>query len=126
MKKNVLEERRRAATRTKTVNWVCIGVLALAVVTCSQISLSYVSAYQAAVRLVIGVGATVMVFDAIRTREYGFASLFGALIVLYNPVFPAFAVSRSGPILLASVLPFVGFLIRVRNHERSKASRIAH
>jgi hypothetical protein len=117
MKKNLLEERRRGAARTKTVNWVCIGVLALAVVTSSHISLSYVAAYQAAVRFVIGVGAAVMVFDNIQTREYGYAALFGAIILLYNPVLPAFAVAASGPILLASILPFVGLLIRVRNKE---------
>src|SRR5690349_1655262 len=74
MKKNLLEERRRAATRTKTVNWICIGVLALAVATPSHVSLSYVAAYEASVRLVIGLGATVMVFDNIRSRDYGFAA----------------------------------------------------
>ena len=30
MKKNLLEEKRRAAARNKGVNWACIGVLAFA------------------------------------------------------------------------------------------------
>src|SRR4051812_8162812 len=76
MKKNLLEERKRGAARTKAVNWVCIGVLALAVVTSSHISLAHLAAYQAAVRFVIGVGAAVMVLDNIRAREYGYAALF--------------------------------------------------
>ena len=72
IEKNLKEERSRAAARTRAVNWMCIGVLVSAVVTSSHLSLIYVPAYQAVVRLAIGVGATVMMFDHIRARSYGF------------------------------------------------------
>ena len=65
------------------MNWIYIGVLASAVVTSSHLSVIYVPAYQAVVRLAIGVGATVMMFDHIRARNYGFTALFAAMVLLF-------------------------------------------
>ena len=56
IEKNLDEDRSRAAGRTKIVNWICIGVLASAIVTSSHLSLIYVPTYQVVVRLAIGVG----------------------------------------------------------------------
>jgi len=56
MKKNLLEERSRAAARTKTVNWICIAVLVAAVVTSSHVSLPYVAAYQAVDEILLSLG----------------------------------------------------------------------
>jgi hypothetical protein len=122
MKKNLLEERSRAAARTKTVNWICIAVLVAAVVTSSHVSLPYVAAYQAVVRIIIGVGATVMVFDNIRARQHGFTALFGSIVLLFNPLLPAFALPRNETILLASILPFVGSLLWMRHPTQTRRS----
>jgi hypothetical protein len=122
MKKNLLEERSRAAARTKTVNWICIGVLVAAVVTSSHVSLPYVAAYQAVVRIIIGVGATVMMFDNIRARQHGFTALFGSIVLLFNPLLPAFALPRNETILLASILPFVGSLLWMRRPTQTRRS----
>jgi hypothetical protein len=111
MKGNLLEEKRRAAARTKGVNWACIGVLVVAAVASSYVSASFVSAYEVVVRLTIGVGAVAMMFGSIYAWEYVFAALFAAIALLFNPVLPAFALSAHGLILLGSILPFVASLL---------------
>jgi len=80
----------------------------------SHVFLPYVAAYEAVVRIIIGVGATVMMFDNIRARQHGFTALFGSIVLLFNPVLPAFALPRSETILLASILPFVGSMLWMR------------
>ena len=114
MKKNLLEEKRRAAGRIKAVNWVCIGVLMAAMLLSSYVSTSYVSTYQAIVRVAIGLGGTVMIFETLRTRQYISAASFAGIVALFNPAFPAFALSENWPILLASTLPFVAALVWMR------------
>ena len=111
MKENLLEEKRRAAARTKGVNWACIGVLAVAALASSYVSAPFVPAYEVVVRLTIGVGAIALMFDNLHAREYVFAALFAAIALLLNPVLPAFALSANGLILLASMLPFVASLL---------------
>jgi hypothetical protein len=111
LNKNLLEERSRAAVRAKAVNWVCILALIGAVVMSSHVSAFYMSAYETTVRILIGVGAMLMMFISIRIREYASTALFGSLMLLFNPVLPAFALSGNGPILLASILPFVATLL---------------
>jgi hypothetical protein len=125
LKKNLLEESRRAAGRIKAVNWVCIGVLMAAMLVSSYVSMFYVSTYQAIVRLAIGFGGTVMLFESLRTRQYVSAALFAGLVVLFNPVFPAFALSGNWPILLASMLPFVASLVWVRELTQRPTREVA-
>jgi hypothetical protein len=122
LKKNLLEERSRAVVRTKAVNWVCILALLAAVVMPSHVSTLYVFAYEAAVRIIIGVGAILMMFNSIRTREYGSIALFGALVLLFNPLVPAFRLWGNGPILLASILPFVATLLWMRDPSQPRRS----
>ena len=122
IEKNLEEERSRAAARTRAVNWICIGVLASAVVTSSHLSLIYVPAYQAVVRLAIGVGATVIMFDHIRARNRGFTALFAAMVLLFNPLLPVFALSRNESTLLASILPFVASLLWMRHPMQARHS----
>lgn len=114
LKKNLLEERQRAAVRIKAVNWACIGVLLVVVVVSSYVSASYVSAYQAVVRVAIGVGAIIMTFESFYARQYVCSLSFAGIALLFNPVLPAFALSGSWPILLASVTPFVAWLLWIR------------
>src|SRR5690242_557846 len=72
LQKNLLQERRRAVVRIKAVNWVCIGVLMIAAVASSYVSTSLISTYQVVVRVAIGLGATVMLFETFRRRQYVF------------------------------------------------------
>jgi hypothetical protein len=114
LKKNLLDERQRAAARIKAVKWACIGVLIVAAVMSSYVFAPYVSVYQAVVRFAIGFGAIVIMFESLRARQYAFTALFAAIVLLFNPVLPTFALSGNWPILLASVLPFVASLMKNR------------
>lgn len=111
LNKNLIEERQRAVARIKTVKWACIGVLMATAVVSSYVSSPYVPAYQAVVRFAIGLGAIVILFESLRTRQYTFAALFAAVVLLFNPVVPTFALAGHWVILLAAVLPFVASLV---------------
>ncbi|MFZ0593840.1 MAG: hypothetical protein WAM39_25505 [Bryobacteraceae bacterium] len=115
LKKNFLDERQRAAARIKAVKWACIGVLIVAAVVSSYVFTSYVSTYQAVVRFVIGLGAMVIMFESLRARQYAFTALFAAIVLLFNPLLPLFALSGNGLILFASVLPFVASLVWMKD-----------
>ena len=111
LNKNLIEERQRAVARIKTLKWACIGVLMATAVVSSYVSSPYVPAYQAVVRFAIGLGAIVILFESLRTRQYTFAALFAAVVLLFNPVVPTFALAGHWVILLAAVLPFVASLV---------------
>lgn len=115
MKKNLQEERQRAAARIKAVKWACIGVLMVAAVVSSYVFSPYVSMYRAVVRLAIGLGAIVIMFESLRARQYAFTALFAAIVLLFNPLLPLFALSGNGLILFASVLPFVASLVWMKD-----------
>jgi hypothetical protein len=123
LKKNLLEERQRATRRIKAVNWACIGLLLVTVVVSSSVSAPYVSAYQAAVRVAIGFGAIVMMLASLRTRDYVSTALFTGMVLLFNPLIPAFAFSGNWPILLLCVLPFVSSLAWMRECAQRAAAR---
>ena len=87
LQKNLLQERRRAARRIIALNWVCIGVLVAAIAVSSYVSTPYVSTYQAVVRVAIGLGGTVLMFESLRTRQYISAASLAGIVVLFNPCF---------------------------------------
>src|SRR5690349_8015682 len=99
LNKNLIEERQRAVARIKTLKWACIGVLMATAVVSSYVSSPYVPAYQAVVRFAIGLGAIVILFESLRTRQYTFAALFAAVVLLFNPVVPTFALAGHWVIL---------------------------
>lgn len=111
LNKNLLEERQRAVARIKTVKWTCIGVLIATAVVSSYVSTPYVPAYQAVVRFAIGLGAIVIIFESLRTRQYAFTALFAAVVLLFNPLVPTFALAGHWVIPLAGVLPFIASLV---------------
>ena len=121
LNKNLLEERQRAAARIKAVKWACIGVLMATAAVSSYVFSPYVSAYQAVVRFAIGLGAIVMMSESFRTRQYAFTALFAAVVLLFNPVVPIFALAGNWLILLASVLPFVASLVWMKERTRRAA-----
>src|SRR5436305_6853708 len=118
LEKNTAEERRRTATRMAAVKWACIGVLMVAAGASSYIATPYVSAYQTVVRFTIGLGAIFILFESIRIRQYAFTVLFGAIVLLFNPVLPTFLLSAHSVILLASVFPFVACLFWMKEPTR--------
>jgi hypothetical protein len=103
------------------VKWACIGVLMVTAVVSSYVFTPYVSAYQAVVRFAIGLGAIVIMFESLRARQYAFTALFAAIVLLFNPVLPTFALSGNGLILLASALPFVASLVWMKDRTRRAA-----
>jgi hypothetical protein len=120
LKKNLLEERQRAAARIKAVKLACIGVLMATAVVSSYVFTPYVSVYQAVVRVAIGLGAIVILFESIRLRQYAFAVLFSGTVLLFNPLFPVFALSGNRLIVLGSVLPFVASLVWMKERTRAR------
>lgn len=122
LNKNLLQERQSARARIKAVKWACIGVLMAAAVMSSYVFLPYVSSYQAVVRFAIGLGAIVMMFESLRTRQYAFTALFAAIVLLFNPVVPTFPLAGNRLILLASALPFVASLVWMKERSRRVAA----
>jgi len=121
LKKNLLEERQRAVARIKVVKWACIGALMATGIVSPYVSTPNISAYQTVVRFVIALGATFILFESLRVRRYTFAALFGAIVLLFNPVLPTFSLSGNSPILLASILPFAASLIWMKEPRRTIA-----
>lgn len=121
LEKNRVEGAQSAVARIQIVKWTCIGVLIASGVVSSYISTPYDSAYQAVVRFAIALGATVLMFESLRGRQYSFTVLFAALVLLFNPVLPPFALAGTGLFLIASVLPFVASLIWMKERTRMAA-----
>jgi hypothetical protein len=119
MEKNLLQERQGVASRAKVVKCACIGVLLIATAVSSSVLPPYLSAYQVLVRFAIALGAIVVILQSLRARQYVFTALFAAIVVIFNPVFPTFALSGHWAILFASVLPFVASLLWMRRTAQS-------
>jgi hypothetical protein len=122
LKKNLLEERQRAAARIKAGEWTSSGVLMVTAVVSSYVLTPYVSAYQTAVRVVIALGAIIMMFESLRARQYTFAALFAAIVLLFNPVLPKVPLLGNWLILLAGVLPFVASLVWMKERTQRVAA----
>ena len=73
---------------------------------------SYVTPYDVMVRFIVAAGAIVVMLQAFHTRNYADVVVFGALVVLYNPVAPVFNFSGGWQraVMLASAVPFVASL----------------
>jgi hypothetical protein len=101
------QDQRRSATFMRGVKWVSlVGLLAAAA------NWPHLGPNDPVVRFVVAVGALAMMFQALRSRFYVVAAVFGALVLLYNPLAPVFAFSgewQSG-LVVASAVPFVASL----------------
>jgi uncharacterized protein DUF6804 len=114
LEKNRQQESQRAFARIKAVKWACIGVLLVTVVMSSWVLTPSVSAYEAMVRFAMGLGAIILLLESLRARQYALAVLFAALVLLFNPFLPTFALAGNGALLLASALPFVASLVWIK------------
>ncbi len=81
--RNRAQALRRSATRIKTVKWAAVVILVAATVFGSRLAF-----YGVIVRFVLTLAAIVVMSDAVHFRHYTFATVFGTLALLYNPVLP--------------------------------------
>ena len=91
----------------KAVKWLSIAVLVALAGLWSRMA-----AFDIAVRFVVTIGATAVMFQSFHRRHYAIAALFGALTVLYNPMIRLFSFSGDWQhaLVLASLVPFVAAL----------------
>jgi predicted membrane channel-forming protein YqfA (hemolysin III family) len=126
LQKNAREERERAASRTRTVKWICI----IALVAASLFSASFFtitdSGYQTSMRFVISLGGLAVLMQSIRTRQYGFTVVFVGIMLLFNPLLPAFGFSGKWAILLAGIIPFAASLIWMKEYSQVPSTLLAN
>jgi hypothetical protein len=103
------QEERSYAVRMKAVKWISLAGLLLVMAAGLW---SQLTPYDVVVRFLVAAGALALMSQAFHTRHYAFATAFGALALLYNPVAPAFSFQGIGsaPIVVASAVPFVASL----------------
>ena len=102
--KGYVRDRRSSAAWMNAVKWVSMaGLVGAAAVWSHPTPLDIV------LRFVVALGAIVMMVHAFHARQYAFAAVFGALVVLYNPVAQVFSFSGDWPraIVVASAVPFL-------------------
>ncbi|HSB13604.1 MAG TPA: DUF6804 family protein [Bryobacteraceae bacterium] len=111
--RNHLQDLHRVALRAKLTKYASIVVLLLAVV-----FWSYAADYQAVLGFVVCAGAVRVAFLAAAVRRYDWASLFIGMALLYNPVFPLFALTGRVAffLVIASITAFAAslFLLKPR------------
>jgi len=107
--RGVAEEARSKAAVIKVVKCIAIAGLLLAAALWSR-----VAPIEVVVRFVAAVSAIVVMSEAFRTRHYAAAGVFGALVILYNPIAPLFQFSGEWARALVAVtaLPFVASVAR--------------
>jgi hypothetical protein len=86
---------------------ILMGAAALALLCAAGLRYSS-PVFDAAVRFLVTAGAIAMTMSLLRARRFVFASVFGAIAVLYNPVFPVWGLSGEWqrPAVAACALPF--------------------
>jgi hypothetical protein len=67
----------------KAVKWISVVTLVAATVFGSQLA-----SYGVMVRFALTLGAIIVMSDAVNCRHYTFATVFGTLALLYNPLVP--------------------------------------
>lgn len=108
LKGRTQDERSHAAV-IKTVTWISLAALLLAAAAGLW---SDLTPYSVGIRFVLSAGGIVLILQAFHTRHYAFAAVFGALVLLYNPVTPVFSFSGEwqSALVVASALPFIASL----------------
>jgi hypothetical protein len=99
------QDERSHAAAMKAVTWISLVTLLLV----AAGLWSYIRPYDVAVRFLLAAGGLLLMFQAVHTRHYAFATVFGALALLYNPVVPVFSFSGAwqSAFVMASAVPFI-------------------
>jgi hypothetical protein len=102
------QDERSHATSMKAVTWTSLVTLLLV----AAGSWSSIWPYDLVARFLLTAGGLVLMFQALHTRHYAFAAVFGALALLYNPVAPVFRFSGEWQsiFVMASAVPFIASL----------------
>jgi hypothetical protein len=106
--KNAERDRRGATARMVALKCASLAVLVITAVLWGNIG-----AYHVAIRLALAVGAFAVAGQALRSRRYGFALTFFAIIVIYNPIFAIFPMTGGWPFLLV-FLTALAFTVSLR------------
>ncbi|HXS97489.1 MAG TPA: hypothetical protein VN736_22980 [Candidatus Limnocylindrales bacterium] len=101
------EQRRSRAAHTA----MCWGSI-IALLATAGLGLQ-LTRYEVVVRFVVSAAAVAMMLQVLRRREFALATLFGALVALYNPIVPAFSFSGGleRGFVAASAIPFIARLL---------------
>ena len=104
LQKNRAQDMQRRDTRIRVIRWTLIVALLAVAGLWSQIT-----PYQVMVRFIVATGAMVLMFQAVHVRHYAFATVFAALVLLFNPVAPLFYFSGhwQRALVAVSVAPFI-------------------
>jgi len=107
LERNHLQDLHGVAVRTKWTKYASMAVLLAALVFWSD-----VANYQILLGFLVCVGAVRIAFLAAADLRYGWASLFAGMALLYNPVFPAFALAGRAAffLVIASITAFAASL----------------
>jgi hypothetical protein len=113
LERNRREELRGVALRARLTKYAAMAALLLSVVFWGS-----AADYQAVLGFAVCAGAVRVTFLAAAARKYDWASLFIGMALLYNPVFPVFALTGPGAffLVIASITPFAAslFLLKPR------------
>jgi hypothetical protein len=112
------EDRRGGEARVRLTKWLAIAALLAAGAFWANLA-----PYEVVGRFIVSAAAIVALVRAIRVNHYSVAALFAVLVVLYNPIFPAFAFTGvwARILVIASALPFAASLRS--DGTRSRGSR---
>jgi uncharacterized membrane protein YoaK (UPF0700 family) len=105
------EDRRGGEARVRLTKWLAIAALLAAGAFWSNLA-----PYEIVVRFMVFAAAIVAMSSSIRRRNYPVAVLFGAMMLLYNPVWPVFALAGiwARILVFSSALPFAASLRTAR------------
>ena len=97
------QDRRSNSARVKAVAVVSIAVLLATAALWSRLI-----PYEIAVRFVVTVGAISLMINATHLHYYASLVVFGALVLIFNPILPLFAISGDWQraLAIASIVPF--------------------
>jgi hypothetical protein len=107
---------RRRRTQHKAWKMRAVKQVSIAVLLATAIFWPLATQFHLVTRVLIALGALAVAFQAINTGSYGFAVLFAATTLLYNPFVPLFGFSGvpSLILVLASTVPFALSLTRMK------------
>lgn len=107
---------RRKRIQHKSWKMKAVKQVSIAVLLAAAIFWPYATEFQFVARVLITLGAVVVTVQAINTGSYGFAVLFLAMALLFNPFLPLLVFSGvpSLILVLASTVPFALSLTRMK------------
>ena len=103
------QEERDHAARMRAVKWISLLGLLIAAAAGFWPNLA---PSEVIIRFIVATAATGLMFHALSGRYYVFAAVFGAMVLLYNPVVPVLSFSGvwGRSLMVASAIPIIASL----------------